>query len=139
MATEEQITKNLTLIEYYKEQLSNLDLQLQYLQAAVVDYQKAKVSIEQLDNTEGKPEILVPVGSGIFIRGAATDTGKVLIDIGASIVAEKTVEDAIKKIDDRIETLQKNQEKLYSMAQQMQQEATELSNKTQDMLAEQRK
>lgn len=139
MTTEEAITKNLTLIEYYKEQLGSIDLQMQYMQAAVAEYQKAKISIEQLNNTEGKPEILVPVGSGIFIHASATNTKKVLIDIGGSIIAEKAVDEALIKIDTRIETLQKNEEKLFSMAQQIQLEAAELSNKTQAMLAQQRK
>jgi prefoldin alpha subunit len=139
MVTDDEITKNLTLIEYYKEQLGSIDYQLQYLQAAVVEYQKAKMTIEQLDKTEGKPEMLVPVGSGVFIYATATNTDKVLIDIGGSIIAEKTVDAAIKKIDSRIEDLQQNQEKLYAMAQQCQQEAAELSNKTQTLLAGQKK
>jgi len=134
--SEEEITRNLTMIEYYKEQLASIDYQIQFLQAAMVDYQKAKMSIEQLDKTEGKPEILVPVGQGIFLFAQAKDTSKVLIDIGDGIVAEKNVEDALKKIDSRIETLQNNQEKLYAMGQQMQQQATELAEKTQHIVNE---
>lgn len=139
MVTDEEITKNLTMIEYYKEQLGSIDIQIQYFQAAVADYQKAKLSIEQLDKTKGKPDILIPVGTGIFVYASAKETSKILIDIGDGIVAEKTVDEALKKVDSRIEVLQKNQEKLLAMAQQMQQEAVDLSNKTQALINETKK
>ena len=136
MTTEEDVTRNLTLIEYYKEQLSSLDMQMQYLQAAMADYQKAKMTIEQLEKTEEKTDIIVPVGSGVYINALAKDTSKVLLDIGAGVVTEKTVENALKKIDERIEYMQESQKKLLTIAQQVQAEATELSEKTQKLMAE---
>ena len=136
MIKEDEITKNLALIEYYKEQLDSIDMQTQYLQAAIADYHKAKITIEQLDKTEDGADILVPAGLGVFINASAKNTSKVLVDIGAGIITEKTVDNAIKKIDERIETLQENQKKLLSMAQQLQTEGTELSNKTQKLIAE---
>jgi len=134
--TEEEIMRNLSAIEYYKEQLGSIDMQVQYLQAAMNDYQKAKVTIEQLGKVKGVSEMLVPVGLGVFVSASTKDTSKVLVDIGAGIVAEKTVEDAVKKIESRIGDLQKSQERLYSMANQIQHEAEELSEKTQRMMAE---
>ena len=138
MTKENEIATNLSMIEYYKEQLASIDMQIQYLQAAVADYHKAKITVEQLDKTKGVDDILVPVGLGVFINASTKDTSKVLVDIGAGIVAEKTVDDAIKKIDGRIEALQENQKKLLSMAQQLQTEAVELSNKTQKLVDETR-
>ena len=136
MTKEDEISRNLALIEYYKEQLANLDMQMQYLQVAMADYQKAKISIEHLEKTEDATEILVPLGSGIFVNASAKDTSKVLLDIGAGVVAEKNTNDAIKKIDERIENLEKNQEKILSMAQQLQNEANELAQKTQKLVNE---
>ena len=138
MTKENEIATNLSMIEYYKEQMAYIDMQIQYLQAAVADYHKAKITVEQLDKTKGVDDILVPVGLGVFINASTKDTSKVLVDIGAGIVAEKTVDDAIKKIDGRIEALQENQKKLLSMAQQLQTEAVELSNKTQKLVDETR-
>ena len=138
MTKENEIATNLSMIEYYKEQLASIDMQIQYLQAAAADYHKAKITVEQLDKTKGVDDILVPVGLGVFINASTKDTSKILVDIGAGIVAEKTVDDAIKKIDGRIEALQENQKKLLSMAQQLQTEAVELSNKTQKLVDETR-
>ena len=134
MAKEEEITKNLTMIEYYKEQLNSIDMQAQYLQAAIADFYKAKLTVEQLHKTSDQSEILIPIGGGTFLNGTLTDHSKVLVDIGAGLVTEKTVDDAVKKIEERIKDLEENQEKLMSMVQKMQNEATELSQKTQTMM-----
>ena len=134
MAKEEEITRNLTMIEYYKEQLTSIDMQAQYLQVAITDFHKAKITVEQLHNAADKSEILIPIGGGTFLNGILTDHSKVLVDIGAGLVTEKTVDDAIKKIEERLKDLQENQEKLMSMAQKLQNEATALSQKTQQMM-----
>jgi prefoldin alpha subunit len=137
--TEEEITKNLALIEYYKEQLNAIDYQTQFMQAALADYYKAKITIEQLQKTDEKSDILIPVGGGSFINGSIKDASKVLVDIGAGLVAEKTIEDAIKKIDERIKNLQEKQERLLSTAQKLHEESDELSQKTQKLVEETKK
>ena len=134
MGKEEEITRNLTMIEYYKEQLNSIDMQAQYLQVAITDFHKAKITVEQLHNAADKSEILIPIGGGAFLNGILTDHSKVLVDIGAGLVTEKTVDDAVKKIEERIKILRENQEKLISMAQKLENDATELSQKTQKMM-----
>ena len=138
MTKEEEITKNLSLIEYYKEQLNSVDIQTQYMQAALTDYHKAKLTIEQLHNADENSDILIPVGGGAFINGSIKNVSNVLVDIGAGLVAEKTIDDALKKIDERIKSLQENQERLLSMAQKLQEDGTELSKKTQKLMEETR-
>jgi prefoldin alpha subunit len=138
MGKEEEITRNLTMIEYYKEQLNSIDMQVQYLQAAIADFHKSKITVEQLHNAADKSEILIPIGGGTFLNGVLTDHSKVLVDIGTGLVAEKTVDDAVKKIEERIKKLQENQEKLMSMAQKLESDATELSQKTQKMMEDEK-
>jgi len=139
MTKDEELTKYMALIEQYKEQMNTLEMQSQYLQAAIADYNKAKITIEQLSNTDTGTEILLPIGGSTYINAAAKNTSKLLFDIGGGIVTEKTSDDAIKKIDKRIEGLQKTQEKLIEAMQNLQNEATEVSAKAQKLLAEEQK
>ena len=139
MTNDEELSKYMALIEQYKEQMNQLEMQSQYLQAAVADYNKAKITLEQLNNAESGTEMLLPIGGSTFINATAKDTSKVLFDIGGGIVTEKSSEDAIKKIDKRIEELQKTQERLMEMIQSIQAEATETYAKAQKLLAEQEK
>lgn len=139
MTREEELSKYMILIENYKEQLNSLEMQYSYLQAAIADYTKAKMTLEQLIKTDDGTEVLLPIGGNTFISATAKSTSKVLFGIGGGIVTEKTSDDAIKKIDKRIEDLQQTQEKLSSMAQQLQTEAAEVSDKAQKLLAEEKK
>jgi len=136
MTKDEELSRYMILIENYKEQLNSLDMQYSYLQAAIADYNKAKVTLEQLSKTDDGTEVLLPIGGSTFVSATAKSTSKVLFDIGGGVVTEKTSEDAIKKIDKRIESLQQTQEKLSSMAQQLQAEATQISEKAQRLLEE---
>lgn len=139
MTAEEEINKNLAILEYYKEQLNAVDMQNQLMQAALTDYYKAKITIEQLKKTDQKPEVLIPLGGGTFLNGSIQDSKKILVDIGAGYVTEKNLDDALIKVEDRIKKLQNNQEKLITTAQKLQNESDELSKKTQKLFEESQK
>ena len=136
MTNDDELTKYMVLIEQYKEQLTTLETQTSYLQAAIADYSKAKITLENLENADKESEFLFPIGGNTFVEATTKNTLKVLIDIGAGLITEKTPEMAIKKIENRIEDLQKNQEKLIEMIQKLQNEATEVSAKAQQLIGE---
>jgi len=139
MSRDEELSKYAILIENYKEQLNYLDMQYSYLQTAIADCNKAKITLDQMSKTDNNTDILVPIGGGVFVNANMKNNSKVLFDIGAGLATEKNSEDAIKKIDSRIENLQKTQEKLITMMQQLQAEATEVSEKAQQLLYEEKK
>jgi len=134
MTKEEEITRNLTLIEYYKQQLESIDMQLQYLQSTLADYQRAKITVEQLHAVDENSELLIPVGAGTFVNGSLKNASNVLIGVGAGIVIEKTVDEAVLKLEERIKRLQENLEKMVSLGQKIQSDAEECSKKTQHMM-----
>lgn len=136
MTKEEEITRNLTLIEYYKQQLESIDMQLQYLQSTLAEHQRAKLTVGQLQSVDKNSEILIPVGAGTFVNGNLINTSNVLIGVGVGVIIEKTVDEAIGKLEERIKRLQENLEKMISLAQKIQSDAEELSRKTQQMMEE---
>jgi len=138
MTKEEELSRYLTQIEQYKEQINTLEMQSSYIQAAIVDYNKAKVTLENLGNADKENDVLIPIGGSTFINAKATDTSKALFDIGSGIVVEKDFEDAIKKIDKRVEDLQKTQDSINNMVQSLQDEAAAISEKAQQIYQEQR-
>src|SRR5512137_1026937 len=102
MTKDEEITRNLTLLEYYKQQLESIDMQLQYLQSTLADYQRAKITVDQLHDVDENSEILIPVGAGTFVNGSLKNASNVLIGVGAGIVIEKPVEETVVKLEERI-------------------------------------
>ena len=139
MTKDEELSKYMTLIEQYKEQMSSLETQSSYMQAAIADYTKAKMTIEQLSKTSKGEEILLPIGGSTYIKASTIDSSQVLFDIGAGVVTEKSTEDTIKNIDKRIEDLEKTHERLVEIMQNLQNEATEISQKAQNLISEGKK
>jgi len=139
MTKDEELAKYMTLIEQYKEQMSSLETQSSYIQAAVVDYNKAKMTLEHLSKTSKGDDLLLPIGGSTFIKATASDTSKVLYDIGAGVITEKNSKDAVINIDKRIEELEKTQERLLEIMQNLQNEAAEISQKAQILMAQERK
>ena len=137
MNKDEELNRYMVQIEQYKEQMSQLEMQFQYLHAALADYNKAKMTLENLSNADTGSEVLFPIGGGAFISATAKNTSKVLMDIGGDLVTEKTPEDVIKKIDERLENLEKTQVKMNEMMQNLQNEAAEVSAKAQKLISEQ--
>lgn len=138
MTREDELQKYMILLEQYKEQLNQLELQSQYLQAAFLEYSRAKVTLENLSKTKKGIETLIPIGGGVFIYASINDLSKIIIDVGSNVAIEKNIEDTIKKIENRLEDLKKNQEKINSMMEQIQAEAENVSIKAQEILSEEK-
>ena len=136
MTKEEELQKYMMLIEQYKEQLSSLDAQFSYLQNAIMDQTRAKTTLENLDKTDEGVDVMIPIGGGAFIDATAKKTSKALFDIGDGVVIEKTSKDIVKKMDERIKNLQQTEVKISSMAQQLQTEVNEITEKAQNLMSE---
>jgi len=137
MSNEEELNRYMALIEHYKEQIKNLEMQYNYVQNAINDYNRAKLTLQNVNKVEKNSEILLPIGGSSFIYAEIKNPKKVLFDIGSGIATEKKTNDAIENIDKRLEDLQKTLERISNMINQNQQEAENISNKAQQMISEQ--
>ena len=139
MNKEEELQKNMAIIEYYKEQLRSLELQFSYLQNTIADHTKSKITLEKISKEKKEADILLPIGGGAFIDAKAKNPAKILFDVGNGIIIEKTSNEAAEKIGKRIKDLQQTEEKISSMAQQLQNGAADASVKVEKILSEQEK
>jgi prefoldin alpha subunit len=138
MTKDEEASKYMTIIEQCKEQLNQLEMQSQYIQAAIMDYNKARLTIEQLNKIEKETEMIIPIGGGTFINTIAKKQEKILVDVGAGIITEKTYEEAIKKIDERIQNIEKSQTKIDEMMQNIQKQGENAAEKAQKLMYEEK-
>jgi len=139
MTNEEELSRYMVLIEQCKEQINSLEQQSSYIQAAILDYNKAKITLESINSSKNDSEILVPIGGNAFIHAKTTDASKVLFNIGAGIITEKKPNDVIKKIDERIEELQRSQERVVAIIQNIENQANEASEKAQKLIDNEKK
>ena len=133
---EEEFQRYAMMIENYREQLQMLENQSSLVQATILDYTKAKMTLEHLDKIKTNTDVLLPLGGGAYVDAKTNKTSHVYVDIGAGIVIEKTTGAAMEKLDERIESLQKNLEQIASMMQQVEREAEALSAKAEQLLAQ---
>jgi len=138
MTKDEEASKYMMIIEQCKEQLNQLEMQSQYIQAAIMDYNKARLTIEQLNKLEKETEMIIPIGGGTFINTTAKKQEKILVDIGAGIVTEKTYEEAIKKVDERIQNIEKSQARIDEMMQNIQKQGEDAAEKAQKLMYEEK-
>ena len=135
MTNEDELQKNMTLIEYYKEQLKTLEYQFSLIQTTIADQSRAKITLEKLNGIKEDSELLLPIGGGAFINAKIKNSSKVLYDVGDGVVIEKSIEDTIINVDNRIKELQNTEEKISNMAQQIQNEANNVSNKVEAIMS----
>ncbi len=128
------------------EQLERLAYEYQLLQAQAQllaqnlelltmgrnEFQAVKETLEGLKKVEDeKPEILVPIGAGSFLKGIIVDRENAIVSVGAGYAVEKSLDDAIAYIEERVkeydEAIAKTQEGLKKLEAQL----NELAKKAQ--------
>ncbi len=128
------------------EQLERLAYEYQLLQAQVQllaqnlelltmgrnEFQAVKETLEGLKKVEDeKPEILVPIGAGSFLKGIIVDRENAIVSVGAGYAVEKSLDDAIAYLEERVkeydEAIAKTQEGLRKLEAQL----NELAKKAQ--------
>ena len=131
---EAEVSRYLALLEMYKEQIESLTNQSQIIQAMIEEYNRTKITLDRISNVEDGTEVLLSVGGGAFVNANIKDTKKVVYNIGADIMVEKTLEEAVKSIDERIDLLYNNLQKVVETTQKLEEAATQISEKVQDMM-----
>ncbi|OYT58470.1 prefoldin subunit alpha [Euryarchaeota archaeon ex4484_162] len=131
---EAEVSRYLSLLEMYKEQIESLVNQSQIIQAMIDEYNRTKLTLDKISNVEEKTEVLVSIGGGVFVNANIRDTKKVVYNIGADIMIEKTIEETVKSIDERINLLYENLQKVVETTQKLEDAAAQISEKVQEMV-----
>ncbi|KAA0008559.1 MAG: prefoldin subunit alpha [Thermoplasmata archaeon] len=132
---EESPDTYLAMIEMYREQMENIEMQSTYIKAIIDDYLKAKLTIENLEKRE-KGEILIPIGGGVFVPAKCEGVSKVLVSEGADVVIKKDLKGAKESLDRNINTLQENLKQLSEMHEKIRDRIGELSEKVRELIEE---
>ena len=96
--------------QYYKAQLEEMQKQMSSVRMVSEEMQGTILALEGLKET--KEEALLPIGSATYVKAKVSPKSKVLIDIGARIILEKTPEEAKELLEKRKEDLAKTAEKI---------------------------
>jgi prefoldin alpha subunit len=103
--------------ELMRQEVANIDRQIQELQFKQVELLAIKQSAEAIQSSQNK-ELLVPLGTGFYINSSLSNNKTVLVNVGAGVVIEKKFNDAIKIVDEQIESIGKMVAELDSHAEE---------------------
>ena len=97
-SSDEEVREFLTEIRLLEGSARILQSRIDVLSAALSE---TLTAIQTLEGAKGKPEgteVLLPIGSGSFIKSKMSDPERILIGVGAGVIVEKTVDDSIKDL-----------------------------------------
>jgi len=132
-SNQEKLQTLISQIGGYRELAGALQQQIGNLMAARSEMVATRDSLKGYQQTKAGTEILVPIGSGTLIKGKIASSDKVLVEIGADVVVERTpaeavetIETRIKEIDDTIKRIQEDIVKLEEKIESIRPEAEKL-------------
>ncbi len=135
---QEELQKILIELENYKRQLEILEKEDHLMDSTLLELNSTQRALEAVKKNKPGKEILVPLGSGSYIKGELKDTEKVLIGVGAGVSIEKTVEEAGKTLQEREKTLTKSREELQKKATELNDKILELNSQAEELIRKSR-
>jgi len=112
MTGRDELTKIAYEMQIYREEAQMLQQQLGNLQ---LNYASVELAIQTLENVaklnKGE-QMLLPIGSGAYIKSKADNNELALVDVGAGVIVEKPIPDAVKFLKSRMGEMDSVKEKL---------------------------
>ncbi|PIO06712.1 prefoldin subunit alpha [Candidatus Woesearchaeota archaeon CG08_land_8_20_14_0_20_43_7] len=115
------------------QQLQQLQKQMQAVDSQLNELTFNIQSLTEFKNLKVGSEILVPVSNGIFAKAELKDTEKLLTNIGADTVVQKTVDETIDMLKIQIIEIERYKVQLTNVIGQLQEQGTMLQKEIQHM------
>ncbi len=101
------------------QQLQEIEKQNEFFNEQIIDMTATKQNLDDLKETDVGSSILVPLNQGIYVKAELKDNTKLLVNVGASSIIEKSVEDTKKMLQDQIEDVKKAQQRMTENIQKI--------------------
>jgi prefoldin alpha subunit len=112
----------------YGQQAEIFTRQLELIEQRRVEALAAIESIRSL-NGEKEPVVLVPLGGGTMVRARVENPGKVLVNIGADTILQRTKEEAVTFLQDRITEMEAMEKKVAGTIEQLRGQINEIAQR----------
>ncbi|GEM_PF-5106943 len=129
-------TQDILLFQQYQNQLELISQQVTLIDNLILEYERAKETLQEIGNTEKDKEILIPVGGDTFVFGALKDKTKVITGIGGNVSIEKRITNAVPALQKKIEDFRKEEDKLVNLVQEIQGKTEVLTQKIKERRGE---
>lgn len=98
-----EMEKKLVELSVLDARLKELEQALTLVEKNIAELQQSKQTLEEIKKLKKNNEMLSLVGFGIFARTSILDNEKVLINVGSNVVCKKSIDEARKLIEKKLE------------------------------------
>ncbi len=138
MSIDDELRAVLYEIELNKLKANELAKELQIIEVKTAELANAHETLKNLREVKNK-NALTPVGGGCFVKTKIIDTNKVLLSFGANTFGDLPIEKAIDEINNRINTLNGEKNKIIKNIGNIERKIAELSEKAKKLNEELRR
>ncbi|MDI9646029.1 MAG: prefoldin subunit alpha [Archaeoglobales archaeon] len=125
---EQEVQRKLIYLQQLQGEAENLQRRIVEMELLLSEYNKTLETLEFFNSIDGSVEVLMNLGGGVFAYVDVKENKKFLIDIGAGIVAEREVSEAIEFIKSRIAKVEDTIQKASAALRGIVEEATKIQN-----------
>jgi prefoldin alpha subunit len=128
---EQELSESLRILENYKVQMESFDQQFGFLSSTMKEHTQAKETLSSYKELKDGQETLIPIGAGSFLFGKVSDPNKAMVGMGADMVIETNIDDALSKLDERIAEIEEAMKVVTEKYQDIAQKSADLTAKIQ--------
>ncbi len=133
---EKQLKEKLMAYRALESRISTLAKQQNMFASKTLEIQSTIESIDEIK--KGAKDILFPLGSAAYTKGAIADRNKLIVEVGAGVALEKTSDEAKmilekrkKELEEAMGVLQKEIQSISAMMQKIELDAQGIIHKAQ--------
>jgi len=121
--------------EQYRNQAETTKKAIELIDTNIAELKLTRNGLKEIEKLSIGNEILVPIGSGSFLRAEIKDNAKVIVSIGSEAFAEKSIPQAIEDLEARAKELEKAREEQLKILNFIASKLEELTPKVQEIIS----
>lgn len=125
---EKKLQKFYTQFQLLEQHIKQTQQQVATINSQLVDLVSTTKSLDDLKNVKSGTEILVPVSSGVYVKGEIKDNENLIVNVGANITVKKNMEDTKKIIEKQVDEMKKLQKQTIEELQHLTNQAALIEN-----------
>lgn len=133
---EEELRRLSVELRFLEQTAEAIQSRINMVNAVITDLTYASTALEGIEKEKENSELLVPIGGGSYIRAKLENPDKVIVNMGAGVSIEKTLQEAKEIIKKRLENLEKTRTSLQQQFAQVLENISMDREKFENLVAE---
>ncbi len=118
-----KVREKLLVLQQLQSESESIQRRIVELELVDAELDRTIESLEYFNSLDGSVEALMNLGGGVFAYVDVKDSKKMLVDVGAGVIVEKEVGDAIASLKNKKEKIEENIKKLGEVLEQVARQA----------------